>query len=80
MNARLTYGGHLSTADCSAPGISLLTSSRALIGYRWFKTCVGGRPLPWEGRRTGNPVRIRDGPRRCNRVLEGPFNLLAIVA
>ena len=31
---------------------------------------VGGRPLLWEGRRTGNPVRFRDGPRRCNRVFE----------
>ena len=27
-----------------------------------FDRCVGGRPLPWEGRRTGNPVRFRDGP------------------
>ena len=32
---------------------------------------VGGRPFPWEGRRTGNPVRVRDGPRRCNRVFKG---------
>ena len=41
--------------------------------------CVGGRLLLWEDRRTGNPVQFRDGPRRCNRVLDGSSNLLAIV-
>ncbi len=41
---------------------------------------VGGRSFLWEDRRTGNPVQVRDGPRRCNRVFEGSSNLLAIVA
>jgi hypothetical protein len=27
-----------------------------------FELGVGGRPLLWDGRRTGNPVQIRDGP------------------
>jgi hypothetical protein len=28
-----------------------------------------------KGRRTGNPVRFRDGPRRCNRVLTGTHSI-----
>ena len=28
-----------------------------------------------KGRRTGNPVRFRDGPRRCNRVFSGALSL-----
>ena len=63
---------------------SRLTVPSAGIKIRKFELGVGGRPLLWEGRRTGNPVRFRDGPAAVTecfmRIKRRSSSLLAIVA